>query len=72
MSKCGYSIQELEPRLFSFNSPVGACKACDGLGVNPVFDEKKIVNEDLSLASGSIKGWDKRNEFLFSNYQITF
>ena len=63
--KCGYSIQELEPRLFSFNSPVGACKACDGLGVNQFFDEKKIVNEDLSLASGSIKGWDKRNEFYF-------
>ncbi len=63
--KCGYSIQELEPRLFSFNSPIGACKACDGLGVNQFFDEKKIVNEDLSLASGSIKGWDKRNEFYF-------
>ena len=63
--KCGYSIKELEPRLFSFNSPVGACKACDGLGVNQFFDENKIVNKDLSLTSGSIKGWDKRNEFYF-------
>ena len=63
--KCGYSIKELEPRLFSFNSPVGACKACDGLGVNQFFDENKIVNKDLSLASGSIKGWDKRNEFYY-------
>ena len=63
--KCGYSIKELEPRLFSFNSPVGACKACDGLGVNQFFDENKIVNKDLSLAAGSIKGWDKRNEFYY-------
>ncbi len=63
--KCGYSIEELEPRLFSFNSPVGACKSCDGLGVNQFFDENKIVNKDLSLSSGSIKGWDKRNEFYF-------
>ncbi len=63
--KCGYSIKELEPRLFSFNSPIGACKACDGLGVNQFFDENKIVNKDLSLASGSIKGWDKRNEFYY-------
>ena len=63
--KCGYSIEELEPRLFSFNSPVGACKSCDGLGVNQFFDENKIVNKDLSLSSGSIKGWDERNEFYF-------
>ena len=63
--KCGYSIEELEPRLFSFNSPVGACKSCDGLGVNQFFDENKIINKDLSLSSGSIKGWDKRNEFYF-------
>jgi excinuclease ABC subunit A len=63
--KCGYSINELEPRLFSFNSPVGACKECDGLGVNQFFDENKIVNKDLSLSSGSIKGWDKRNDFYY-------
>ena len=62
---CGYSINELEPRLFSFNSPVGACKECDGLGVNQFFDENKIVNKDLSLSEGAIKGWDKRNEFYY-------
>jgi len=63
--QCGYSIDELEPRLFSFNSPVGACKECDGLGVNLFFDENKIVNGDLSLSNGAIKGWDKRNEFYY-------
>ena len=64
-SQCGYSINELEPRLFSFNSPVGACKECDGLGVNQFFDENKIVNKELSLSEGAIKGWDKRNEFYY-------
>jgi len=63
--QCGYSIEELEPRLFSFNSPVGACKECDGLGVNQFFDESKIVNDELSLSEGAIKGWDKRNEFYY-------
>ena len=63
--QCGYSIDELEPRLFSFNSPVGACKECDGLGVNLFFDENKIVKSDLSLSNGAIKGWDKRNEFYY-------
>ena len=63
--QCGYSIDELEPRLFSFNSPVGACKECDGLGVNLFFDEHKIVKSDLSLSNGAIKGWDKRNEFYY-------
>jgi len=63
--QCGYSIDELEPRLFSFNSPVGACRECDGLGVNLFFDENKIVNGDLSLSNGAIKGWDKRNEFYY-------
>jgi excinuclease ABC subunit A len=62
---CGYSINELEPRLFSFNSPVGACKECDGLGVNQFFDENKIINKELSLSDGAIKGWDKRNEFYY-------
>ncbi|MAZ79641.1 MAG: excinuclease ABC subunit A [Gammaproteobacteria bacterium] len=62
---CGYSINELEPRLFSFNSPVGACKECDGLGINQFFDENKIVNKELSLSEGAIKGWDKRNEFYY-------
>jgi len=63
--ECGYSIDELEPRLFSFNSPIGACKECDGLGVNSFFDENKIVNQELSLSNGAIKGWDKRNEFYY-------
>ncbi len=63
--QCGYSIEELEPRLFSFNSPVGACGECDGLGVNQFFDENKIVNDELSLSEGAIKGWDKRNEFYY-------
>ncbi len=63
--QCGYSIEELEPRLFSFNSPVGACRECDGLGVNQFFDESKIVNDELSLSEGAIKGWDKRNEFYY-------
>ena len=62
---CGYSINELEPRLFSFNSPVGACNECDGLGINQFFDENKIINKDLSLDDGAIKGWDKRNEFYY-------
>lgn len=59
---CGYSLKELEPRLFSFNSPVGACEACDGLGVEQSFDPEKIVeHKELSLADGAIRGWDKRN-----------
>ncbi len=58
---CGYSLPELSPRLFSFNSPVGACAACDGLGFKEVFDSALIVNSDLSLADGAIRGWDRRN-----------
>ncbi|WP_235914881.1 excinuclease ABC subunit UvrA [Pelistega ratti] len=61
---CGYSIDTLEPRLFSFNNPVGACPSCDGLGVTQVFDEKRIVVfPELSLKSGAIAGWDARNRF---------
>ena len=64
---CSYSIQELEPRLFSFNSPVGACPACDGLGQQDFFDETRVVAfPSLSLASGAIKGWDRRNGYYFS------
>ena len=64
---CGYSIAELEPRLFSFNSPVGACTSCDGLGITDVFDPTRVVAfPELSLASGAIKGWDRRNAFYFS------
>jgi len=60
-SECGYSLQELSPRLFSFNSPVGACAQCDGLGFKERFDVALIVNPALSLADGAIRGWDKRN-----------
>ncbi|MFN8895538.1 MAG: excinuclease ABC subunit UvrA, partial [Betaproteobacteria bacterium] len=61
---CSYSLPELEPRLFSFNSPVGACPACDGLGQVTVFDAERVVGfPSLSLASGAIKGWDRRNSY---------
>ncbi|MDF1486002.1 excinuclease ABC subunit UvrA [Ramlibacter sp. H39-3-26] len=64
---CGYSISELEPRLFSFNSPIGACLGCDGLGVQEVFDPQRVVAfPSLSLASGAIKGWDRRNSHYFA------
>lgn len=63
---CGYSIPELEPRLFSFNNPAGACSQCDGLGVKQFFDEEKvIVSSELSLAEGAIRGWDRRNVYYF-------
>jgi len=58
---CGYSLPELSPRLFSFNSPLGACADCDGLGIKEMFDESLVVNKQLSLADGAIRGWDKRN-----------
>jgi excinuclease ABC subunit A len=65
-SHCGYSMQELEPRLFSFNSPAGACKTCDGLGIEQFFDTKRVItNESLSLSGGAIRGWDKRNFYYF-------
>jgi len=64
--QCGYSLQELEPRLFSFNSPSGACPTCDGLGVEQVFDEAQVVSKPQnSLADGAIRGWDKRNFYYF-------
>ena len=64
---CSYSIAELEPRLFSFNSPVGACPACDGLGMQEFFDPTRVVAfPTLSLASGAIKGWDRRNGYYFA------
>ncbi|MEC6899361.1 excinuclease ABC subunit UvrA [Photobacterium piscicola] len=63
---CGYSMQELEPRLFSFNNPAGACGTCDGLGVQQYFDPERVVqNGELSLAGGAIRGWDKRNFYYF-------
>ena len=64
---CSYSISELEPRLFSFNSPAGACPSCDGLGQQDFFDPARVVAfPTLSLASGAIKGWDRRNSYYFS------
>ncbi|MFZ7256222.1 excinuclease ABC subunit UvrA [Avibacterium endocarditidis] len=63
---CGYSVPELEPRLFSFNNPAGACPTCDGLGVQQYFDEKRVVqNPSISLAGGAIKGWDRRNFYYY-------
>ena len=63
---CGYSIEELEPRLFSFNNPVGACPTCDGLGVEQFFDPAKVVaNPDLSLGGGAVRGWDRRNAYYY-------
>ncbi|KAE9540251.1 excinuclease ABC subunit UvrA [Ursidibacter maritimus] len=65
-TECGYSLNELEPRLFSFNNPAGACPTCDGLGVQQYFDERKVVqNPEISLANGAIKGWDRRSFYYF-------
>ncbi|RSD32679.1 excinuclease ABC subunit UvrA [Vibrio pectenicida] len=63
---CGYSMQELEPRLFSFNNPAGACHTCDGLGVQQYFDPQRVIIDDnLSLAEGAIRGWDQKNYYYF-------
>jgi excinuclease ABC subunit A len=63
---CGYSLSELEPRLFSFNSPMGACPECDGLGVTQFFDPARVVpHPELSLPAGAIRGWDRRNAYYF-------
>ena len=63
---CGHSIDELEPRLFSFNNPAGACNSCDGLGVTQFFDESRVVlHPEASLAEGAIRGWDRRNVYYF-------
>ena len=68
-SQCGYSIPELEPRMFSFNNPHGACPRCDGLGVIQFFSEKKLIQDDeVSIANGAIKGWTRRNRFYY--YQL--
>ena len=67
---CDYALAELEPRLFSFNNPMGACPRCDGLGAIEFFDPKRVVaHPNLSLASGAIKGWDRRNHFYYSMLQ---
>ncbi len=63
---CNYSLQELEPRLFSFNNPAGACPGCDGLGVQQFFDPARVVHHpELSLAGGAVRGWDRRNAYYF-------
>ena len=63
---CGYSLIELEPRLFSFNNPAGACQSCDGLGIKQFFDPNRVViNKDLSLAGGAIRGWDRKTTYYF-------
>ena len=68
-SQCGYSIPELEPRMFSFNNPHGACPKCDGLGVIQFFNEKQLIqDDDVSIANGAIKGWTRRNRFYY--YQL--
>src|SRR5574343_1215596 len=67
---CSYSLPELEPRLFSFNNPMGACPKCDGLGEITFFDPKRVVaHPELTLAAGAVKGWDKRNQFYFQMLQ---
>ncbi|UFN69290.1 excinuclease ABC subunit UvrA [Vibrio alginolyticus] len=64
--QCGYSMQELEPRLFSFNNPAGACGTCDGLGVQQYFDPSRVIQDDsLSLAQGAIRGWDQKKYYYF-------
>ena len=66
-NQCGYSLSELEPRLFSFNNPAGACEICDGLGVRQFFNPDRIVHTpELSLSEGAIRGWDRRNAYYFS------
>ena len=65
--ECGYSLSELEPRLFSFNNPVGACPSCDGLGVDQFFDPERVIHDaTASLAEGAIRGWDKKTNYYFS------
>jgi excinuclease ABC subunit A len=64
--QCGLSLSELEPRLFSFNNPAGACPECDGLGVHQFFDPDRVVNDpELTLPAGAVRGWDRRNAFYF-------
>lgn len=67
--ECGYNLQELEPRLFSFNNPAGACPDCEGLGHNNFFDPERVISPNLSLAGGAIRGWDRRNAYYFSIIQ---
>lgn len=65
--ECGYNLPELEPRLFSFNNPMGACPECDGLGAKQFFDPKRVVHQpEVSLSCGAVRGWDRRNQYYFS------
>ena len=66
---CGHSVSELEPKLFSFNNPSGACPGCDGLGVKQFFDTRRLVNQALTLAEGAIRGWDRRSAYYFQMLQ---
>ncbi len=69
-TQCGYSLTELEPRLFSFNNPAGACPECDGLGVKSIFSPEKVVSHpELSLAGGAVRGWDRRNAYYYQMLQ---
>ncbi|MGQ3889745.1 excinuclease ABC subunit UvrA [Legionella sp. CNM-1927-20] len=66
-SECGYSLSELEPRLFSFNNPLGACSTCDGLGVKQFFDPNRVIHDETaSLASGAVRGWDRKTTYYYS------
>lgn len=68
--ECGYSISEMEPRIFSFNNPAGACPECDGIGVQQYFDTQRVVRHpELSLAGGAVRGWDRRNAYYFALLQ---
>ncbi len=65
--QCGHSISELEPRLFSFNNPAGACGTCDGLGLKQYFDQSRVITDEaLALSEGAIRGWDRRNIYYFA------
>ena len=66
---CGYNLQELEPRLFSFNNPAGACPECEGIGSSHFFDPERVINQHLSLSAGAIRGWDRRNAYYFGIIQ---
>jgi len=66
---CGYNLQELEPRLFSFNNPAGACPECEGIGSSHFFDPERVINQKLSLSAGAIRGWDRRNAYYFGIIQ---
>lgn len=69
-SQCGYSIAELEPRMFSFNNPAGACPTCDGLGMKQFVDPARVVaHPELSMAAGAIRGWDRRNAYYYQMLQ---